>query len=154
MRLYIAGPMTGKRQFNIPAFDGAAELLRADGHDVVSPVELDGEAYREWAMLSEDGVSMEGNPNGWTWGHVLARDIELITDGGIELVVVIDGWAQSRGARLETFVANAMNGLPVYEFLPHRDVTGPLVPVSRIALFRAWTGEPALSIHHTYGVSS
>lgn len=145
MKVYIAGPMTGLPQFNIPAFDLMAGTLRSEDFEVVSPVELDGEAYRQWAIQSPDGASMDGNPNGWTWGHVLARDVELIADDGIEGIVALPGWERSRGARLETFVADAMCNIPVYTWKYDR-----LHEVSRLTLFKAWTAEPLLSIGHRF----
>jgi hypothetical protein len=41
MKVYLAGPMTGYPRWNFDAFDEAARQLRSDGHDVVSPHELD-----------------------------------------------------------------------------------------------------------------
>jgi hypothetical protein len=148
VRIYIAGPMTGIPQFNIPAFDAAAEDLRSLGHDVVSPAELDDPETRAAALLSLDGAPGEGSANGETWGDFLARDVKLITDGGIEAIAVIPGWERSRGARLETFVA-FLNGVPTYEYGP-ADRTG-LLPINPITLYRAWTRVSALVIDTTYG---
>ena len=39
MRLYIAGPMTGLPEFNFPAFNEAAKLLRDAGYQVCNPAE-------------------------------------------------------------------------------------------------------------------
>lgn len=143
MRLYLAGPMTGIPQFNFPAFDGAALLLRAMGHDVVSPAELDDPVDRKAALASPDGSALSyGQGVKKTWGEFLARDVKLLADGGIEAVVVLPGWENSRGARLETYVANALHALPVF-----RMTHDGLVPVTDLALYRAWTGEPTLAIH-------
>jgi hypothetical protein len=150
VRIYIAGPMTGIPQFNIPAFDAAADHLRSLGHDVVSPAELDDPETRAAALISPDGAPGAGSANGETWGDFLARDVKLITDGGIEAIAVIPGWDRSRGARLETFVGY-LNGLPTYYYKPHMDVTGPLVPISPIDMYRAWTRVPNLSINTSFG---
>jgi hypothetical protein len=130
-RVYLAGPMTGIPQFNFPAFDAAAEELRGLGYDVVSPAELDSEETREAALASADGAPGSGSTTDETWGDFLARDVKLIADGGIEGVVVLPGWQRSRGARLETFIARALHGYPVY-------ASGDLSPVSLPRLALAW----------------
>lgn len=134
MKLYIAGPMTGYPQFNIPSFDQAARRLRADGYEVVSPAELDNPETRRLALLSPDGAPGSGSANGETWGDFLARDVKLITDGGINAIAVLPGWGLSRGARLETFVGNRMVGMPILW-------AATLAPVTTYQLVRAWTGE-------------
>lgn len=146
MRLYMAGPMTYHPQYNFPAFDAMAADLRAAGFDVVSPAELDSPEDRAAALASPDGSALDyGNGIKKSWGEFLSRDVKLIADGGITGVVVLPGWESSRGARLETFVANAMCGLPVYTF-----TRWVLLSVPRIELFRAWTAEPTLSIAASY----
>lgn len=120
MRLYIAGPMTGIPHFNIPAFDHAAEVLRAAGHDVVSPAELDDPEDREAAYASPDGSEVHYD-TGKTWGDFLARDVKLIADGGIDGIVCLPGWENSKGARLETFVGRIC-GLSIWSFEPHLSV--------------------------------
>lgn len=137
MHLYPAGPMTGHPQFNIPKFDAAAEELRRAGYRVTSPAELDDPETRAAAMASPDGDPAEYRRlTGKTWGDFLARDVKLLADGDIEAVVVLPGWEKSRGARLETFVASRMVGLPIYHYkplwLPHMDL------VARDALIDAW----------------
>ena len=41
MRLYLAGPMSGIKDFNFPAFNEAAEHLRKLGYEVFNPAEDD-----------------------------------------------------------------------------------------------------------------
>jgi hypothetical protein len=114
MRVYIAGPMTNLPQFNFPAFDHAAKVLRALDYDVVSPAELDSPETRALAMASPDGDPSH-YAQGDTWGDFLARDVKLIADEGIEAIVTLPGWEKSRGARLETFVGR-LCGLDIYEY--------------------------------------
>lgn len=139
MRLYLAGPMTGYPSFNIPMFDEAAGVLRRIGYDVVSPAELDDPAIRAISLASPDGAIATLNSHGQTWGDFLSRDVKLLSDDGIEAIVVLPGWQKSRGARLETFVGSRMCGMPVYKYdpawLPHMD------RVSDVDLLNAWAGD-------------
>lgn len=104
MRLYIAGPMTGIPQFNVPLFDEVAAKLRAEGHEVVSPAELDSPEMRAFALASSDGIMPpDGKIVGESWGDMLARDVRVIHDQ-VDSIAVLPGWYKSRGARLEVFV--------------------------------------------------
>ena len=130
MRVYLAGPMTGIPQFNIPNFDAATAYLRTQGFEVVSPAELDDPASRAAAMASPDGAPGSGSSNGETWGDFLARDVKLLADGGVEAVYVLPGWEKSRGARLETFVASLCK-LPIVDY-------ATMTMVRPIVLIGAW----------------
>jgi hypothetical protein len=123
MKLYVAGPMTGYKSFNIPDFDAAAARLRAGGYEVISPAELDDPAIRAISLASPDGAIATLNSHGQTWGDFLARDVKLISDGSFDGIVVLPGWERSRGARLETFVGNRMVGLPIFADMMRRQLT-------------------------------
>lgn len=114
MKIYIAGPMTGRPHFNIPLFDYAANTLRGAGFDAVSPAELDDEETRQAALCSPDGRMDKGTLNGETWGDFLARDVKLVADQ-IDAVALLPGWKDSRGAQLEVFVARLCR-LPIFLF--------------------------------------
>jgi hypothetical protein len=136
MKVYLGGPMTGIPQFNFPAFDAAATDLRERGFDVLSPAELDDPVTLAAALASPDGAPGSGSTNGETWGDFLARDVKLIADGDLDAVVVLPGWERSRGARLETFVACALDGKPVLRY-------PDLEPIGLTELSSAWSGVPA-----------
>ena len=115
--LYIAGPMTGIPQFNFPAFEAAVVALRAAGRAVTSPHENDTPAVQAAAWASPDGkLDHNGQVAGETWGDMLARDVKIVADE-CSGVVLLDGWQDSRGAKLEAFVA-VLCGHPVYRFAP------------------------------------
>jgi hypothetical protein len=114
MKIYLAGPMTGYPNFNFPAFHEAADALREQGYTVVSPAELDSPAAKKAAEESIDGDPSH-YAKGETWGDLLARDVKLISDGEIEAIVCLPGWATSRGARLEAFVGR-LNKLPILSY--------------------------------------
>jgi len=93
-RIYIAGPMTGLPEFNYPAFNRAAAALRAQGHHVENPAENPAPACGSWA------------------GYMRLALPQLCT---CDAVHRLPGWKQSRGARLESFVARVL-GLEVQDF--------------------------------------
>lgn len=112
--VYIAGPMTGLPQFNIPAFERQAARLRTAGYAVVSPVELDSNEIRTEALASSTGaMPADGKIGGETWGEILARDVRVIADT-IDAICVLPRWYMSRGARLEVFVGLLCNK-PIYQ---------------------------------------
>lgn len=84
MRVYVAGPMTGLPQLNFPAFHAAAARLRAQGHEVISPAEIN-------------------IPHPGTWLQAMRADIpELVK---CDAIAMLPGWASSKGARLEHHIA-------------------------------------------------
>lgn len=133
--LYLGGPMTGRPQFNFPAFDRAAARLREHGYTIVSPAELDDPETREAALASPDGAPGTGSHSGQTWADFLARDVKLIADK-VTGIVLLDGWEESRGARLECFVAR-LEGKPIYLYRP--EAPGLRVPLPTEALVHAFT---------------
>jgi len=91
---YIAGPMTGYHNWNIPAFVGMAARLREAGLTVVNPAELHKASHE----------------TPWDW--YLRRDLaELVK---CQRVVLLPGWANSRGAIVEQYVAKALGLEIVY----------------------------------------
>lgn len=88
--------MSGLPQSNFPAFYEAADVLRDQGWEIVSPAELDDE--------EEKANALAGRPSKSSWGDFLARDVKMIADGGIEGIVFLPRWWTSRGARLEATV--------------------------------------------------
>jgi len=143
-KVYIAGPMTGYPQFNIPKFDAAAKHLREAGYEAVSPAELDDPEIRAISLASPDGAIATLNSHGKTWGDFLARDVKLLADDGIEAIFVMPGWERSTGARLETFVGAALKGMTIYRYDSAR-LGGMGGEVSALDLMRAWGGDLWLS---------
>lgn len=103
MLTYLAGPMRGLDQFNFPAFDAAAERLRAMGHAVVSPADLDRKAGFDPNTSTPDTDFLR---------RALARDLHAITE--CDAVAVLPGWQGSQGARLEVDLAR-MLGLAILD---------------------------------------
>lgn len=90
-RIYIAGPMSGLPDFNYPAFDRRAAELRALGWIVENPAENPVPPCGSWA------------------GYMRMALCQLATCTHIHM---LPGWEQSKGARLEWHIAEAL-GLEV-----------------------------------------
>jgi hypothetical protein len=90
--LYIAGPMSGLPEFNYPAFFAAEEQLRAAGYDrILNPAR---------AVC----------PVGSEWDVYMRSALVMVTQA--EALALLPGHQNSRGARLERHVAEAL-GMPV-----------------------------------------
>lgn len=94
-RVYIAGPMTGLPQFNYPAFNAAARRLRALGHTVFNPAEID-------PPTPDQLRSGEVKP----WAYYMRSGIRLLMEA--EAVALLPGWESSKGATLERSIAVAL----------------------------------------------
>lgn len=93
MRVYIAGPMAGRLNYNYPAFHAAAERLRGEGYEVINPAELNGmDEGREVCMRRDIG--------------------ELIT---CDAIYLLEDWQFSRGANLEREIAEQCGMEVLYE---------------------------------------
>jgi hypothetical protein len=105
--------MTGYPEFNFPAFHAAAADLRRQGHEVVNPAEAD--------------YNPEPGSEGWATGEnvqqsrewYLRRSLLLMLAKGCDGVVLLPGWRESKGARLEAHVAAEL-GWATFEYTPPR----------------------------------
>jgi hypothetical protein len=125
--IYIAGPMTGYPQFNFPAFEEAAAVLRAQGMEVISPHELDSPEIKAAVKVSTDGkFGSDGKIGGETWGEILARDVKVVADS-VSGVALLPNWHHSKGAKLEVVVA-LLGGKNLYQYHTGAGIT----PLDRI----------------------
>ncbi|AYN56869.1 deoxycytidylate deaminase [Arthrobacter phage Andrew] len=85
--LYLCGPMTGLPDFNYPAFNSAARLLRRRGFEVLNPAEN----------------KLAGEP-GWC-DYMKAAIGQLVR---ADALAVLPGADKSRGAGVETRLAIAL----------------------------------------------
>lgn len=84
--VYISGPMTGKPNHNHEAFMEAEKFLRKIGFNVWNPAYNPREGY-EW----EDYMK-----------------VDLVGLLSCDLIFLLDGWEDSRGAKLEKYIADEM----------------------------------------------
>lgn len=93
--VYLSGPMTGIPAFNRPLFHEVAERLRRLGFAVINPAKFFG-----------DDVSLP-------WSTYMRASVEALLRA--DLVATLPDWQNSRGAKLEVAVAEAL-GIPVTDF--------------------------------------
>jgi len=115
MKIYIAGPMTGIKDWNFPAFFEAEKQLKELGYEVINPAHNDGETLEE--ALASAGTPERPNNS---WGYYMRRDLPSVLN--VDAICVLPDWQRSKGARLEVQVAQAL-GLPIYVL-----VNGELTP--------------------------
>jgi len=92
-RIYLAGPMSGIADFNYPAFNRAAEQMRAKGFLVENPAENPPPECNSWP------------------GYMRLALRQMLT---CDMVVFLPNWQQSRGAMLESEVAKQL-AIPRFE---------------------------------------
>lgn len=105
-RLYLAGPMSGLPDDNYPAFHAAAKALRELGHEVLNPAE-------------------NPTPPCGTWLGYMRLAVALLVQ--CEVVVLLPGWADSRGARVECDLAHGL-GLGVAHFAFNHNAAPSITP--------------------------
>lgn len=93
MRIYVAGPMTGYSELNFPAFHAAADALRAQGHHVENPAEINADPTAQWLDCMRADIA------------------RLVT---CEAVFMLPGWEKSRGANVEHSLAVGLGFEVIY----------------------------------------
>lgn len=104
---YLAGPMRGYEAYNFPAFRKEAAWLRANGWKIFSPAERD---------EADPTIDHTVNVAGWNGSrgldYFMAFDLKAVCE--MDAVILMKGWEESQGARLEAMVAVEVSH-PVFE---------------------------------------
>lgn len=113
MRIYVGGPMRGIPEFNFPAFHAATSRLRADGHEVFNPAEVDNDRHgvdisKGNAEGCEERAAKE---HGFDLRVALGADLSWIC-AHADAIALLPGWERSKGATAEHATAVAL-GLEV-----------------------------------------
>jgi hypothetical protein len=115
IKVYLAGPMTGIREFNFPAFHAAAAKLRALGYFVFSPAEADNEVYG--VDISKGNLTgnqeLAAKQHSFSFREALARDMAFICLHA-DAIALLPGWERSKGAKAERAISEAL-GLRIIE---------------------------------------
>lgn len=106
--------MSGKPDFNFPAFISKAKELRTQGHIVFNPAERDLEEMRmkNTNYINATGSVEEAAKNGFSLNAAMKDDLDWIADEA-EGLYMLNGWEHSSGARTEWSLANCLR-LPVF----------------------------------------
>ena len=106
---YIAGPMAGMVDHNIPLFDQVAKHIRAYGGVPVNPADHSRDLAQR-AGMPVDEYRRQFSDRDWRV-HIYKYDLrKLVTS---DAIVLLEGWHESRGATLEALVAYQL-GLDFY----------------------------------------
>lgn len=103
--IYLSGPVTGITDLNRPAFSEAASTLRAAGHQVMNPHDI--------------------NKGEQSWEYCLRHDLIAMLQH-CDQIAMLPGWGASKGARLELTVAVAL-GFVVFDYLQGKLVVPSIV---------------------------
>ena len=106
MKIYIAGPMSGVKDFNFPLFFETEKKLKELGYEVINPAHNDGETLEE-ALKNAGSPERPNN----SWNSYMRRDLPNVL--AVDALCVLPDWQKSKGASLEVHVAEAL-GLPIY----------------------------------------
>ena len=125
IRWYISGPMAGYPEHNFPAFQHACDTLGRLGYRLTSP------------HMINHGDTTE-------WADFLRRDLRIMT-ADCSGIILLPGWPESRGARLELQTALGL-GWPVLYFdgyaihpMSRGGQITPAIDVAFIDLLRGWS---------------
>ena len=99
MKIYISGPMTGYTNYNFKAFFDAEDFIRSLGYMALNPAWQDGYTFEE--AIKHAKIS------GHSWGDYMREDLKMLMMA--DSILLLDGWRESRGAKLETIVAQALD---------------------------------------------
>lgn len=92
--IYLAGPMSGHKDMNFPAFFEAEGILEAEGYEVVNPARINPDPNADWL-------------------ECMRADIKHLVD--CDGVYMLDGWYKSRGAAIEHFIAVSLGLQVIYQ---------------------------------------
>lgn len=103
-QIYVSGPITGFPDHNKPAFEFASGKLKESGWEVFNPLDHGG---------MDDSL---------TWEQHLSRDLAGMLNN-CDSIVFLPKWEQSRGSRLEGYVASKL-GFNLFRML---EIQGKIV---------------------------
>lgn len=129
MNIYLSGPMRGYKNFNFPAFDHAAAVLRSQGHSVFNPAEKDRvEDPKGKTWKSEDGDIVKAEEKGFDRRVAIRADLDYIIDHA-DAIALLPGWEVSKGANAELWLARFLDleEIKVEEITTRQDIMADIL---------------------------
>lgn len=122
MKVYVAGPMRGYKDWNREAFLSAKKRWEAAGHQVFCPMTVgcDGLGYK-----TEQEVDPHSIPGASHLRHVMLSDFAAIC--AADAVAVLPGWEHSAGATVEVALAQFL-GTALYNAVTMNETGAPAKP--------------------------
>lgn len=118
MRIYISGPMTGRKDLNRKAFNTVAAWVRKLGHFVINPHDLSpifgsSESLRDSFECLYGGKKKVGMETEELAHSVLLADFAAIRS--CDAILLLKDWDTSKGAKAELLHALSL-GKTVFDF--------------------------------------
>jgi hypothetical protein len=123
-RVYVAGPMTGRFQYNAEVFAAAAAQLTAEGHEVVTPFECNSIVWRRHFGRDFDPTIDRCDYGDPILAEMLVEDLRALA--AADAVAVLPEWEKSKGARAEVLYAS-MLGKRVVSAIGGADVSTEVI---------------------------
>lgn len=115
--IYIAGPMTGIKNFNRDAFYDAEKYLTSMGYkveDIGNPARWDEIEYSGDVLISETGSVHDALAKGFDLRKTFLKDVSYIcSEAGA--IYMLYGWERSSGARAEHALATVLGLDIIYQ---------------------------------------
>lgn len=103
MRIYVAGPMTGRPGYNANAFNRAKLYLTALGHDVITPLETNNEIWQKHYGRDFDPWRDRCDYGDVILDEMVARDLMEVCSR--DAIALLDEWETSKGTINELMTA-------------------------------------------------
>jgi hypothetical protein len=149
-RVYISGPISGMKNGNRSAFAASARLVEECGHIAVNPTTLDHEHSGRCRGGDTVRHPQDLAPESHQYGCYMRADLEALLT--CDLILLLPGWTDSRGAMVEYKVSEAIGLEAIY---PAMHVPGVLRRWREFELLRSATyarptehGIPMPSLDH------
>lgn len=116
LKIYIAGPMTGIKNFNFPAFFAAQYMLERHGHTVFNPAERDRRRHggTDISLGNDTGDQAQAvRDHGFSLREALRDDTHYICMEA-NAIAMLPGWKASKGACAEHELAYALGHQLIY----------------------------------------